>query len=76
MRTPQQLFHKHLIRAIVSFAVVMGILLVISVVAKVDFLGGAPTAAGVVAVVFSCALHSAIKEAHDLYSQEQKTSAT
>ena len=76
MVTPEQLFIKHFTRALVSTGIVMVVILVISIMAKTKFIGDAPLAAGVVTAVFSCALHSAIKEAHELYSQEQDTSTT
>ena len=76
MITPKKLFYKHLIRAVLANGVAMVILLVISIMVNIKFVGNAPIVAGVVTAVFVWALHSAIKEAHALYSKEKEASTT
>jgi len=76
MITPKKLFQKHLIRAVLVNGIAMVVLLVISIMVNRKFIGNVPLVAGVVTAVFSWALHSAIKEAHALYSKEKEVSTT
>ena len=76
MITPEKLFLKYMIRAVLVNLIAMVVLLVISIMVHIKFVGNVPLVSGVVTLVFSWALHSAIKEAHALYSKEKEASTT